>query len=47
MENDGLGVVDVLVVIASPFITTILTVVFLLGWWAEAAWGLLRGDQDG
>jgi hypothetical protein len=41
--NAGPGVLDVVMVILSPVIVGGLTVVFLLGWWVEAAWQWARG----
>jgi hypothetical protein len=47
MKSDsGPGLVDVLVVIASPVIVAVMTVIFLMGWWTSAAWDCLRGDLD-
>ena len=40
--KDGPGVLDLAVVILSPVIVLGLTVVFLLGFWLEAAWVWLR-----
>jgi len=44
MKRDkGPGIVDFLVVILSAVILSGLTVIFLLGWWVEAAWRRVRG----
>ena len=43
---DGPGPLDVLVVILSPVIVAGLTVIFLVGWWIEAAWRRLSGDDQ-
>lgn len=41
------GALDIAVVILSPLIVGILTVIFLPGWWIEAAWQRLCGGNDG
>lgn len=42
MNEDGPGVIDVLAVVLSPVIVAGLTVIFLLGWWAETLWARVR-----
>jgi len=42
--TDGPGLIDVLVVVFSPVIVAGLTVIFLLGWWVEAAWRRVRRE---
>jgi hypothetical protein len=44
MRTDGPGGLDVAVVILSPAIVAGLTVIFLLGWWAEAACRMVGHD---
>lgn len=44
--QDRPGLVDVLVIIGSPVIVAGLTVIFLLGWWAEAVWQWVVGEND-
>ncbi len=46
MENDGPGVIDVVVAVLSPGIVAGLAVIFLLGWWVEAGWRWLRGTDE-
>jgi hypothetical protein len=46
MGIDRPGALDVVIVILSPLIVAGLTVVFLLGWWAEALWGWVRGEEN-
>lgn len=43
----GPGVIDVLMVVFSPLIVAGLTVIFMLGWWVEAAWRRARGEFNG
>jgi hypothetical protein len=44
-REEGPGVVDIMVVILSPVIVAGLTVIFMLGWWAEAVWRWVKGDR--
>jgi hypothetical protein len=43
--ESGPGVIDVMVVVLSPVIVAGLTVIFLLGWWAEGLWQWARGER--
>jgi hypothetical protein len=43
--RDGPNVIDVLVMIFSPLILAVLTGAFVLGWWVQAAWVRLAGDE--
>jgi|WetSurMetagenome_2_1015567.scaffolds.fasta_scaffold623456_3 hypothetical protein len=43
--GDGPGPLDVLVVVLSPLIVAGLTVIFLLGWWVQAAWRWVGGRK--
>jgi len=43
--ESGPGVMDVLAVVFSPAIVAGLTLIFLLGWWTQAAWRRLAGDE--
>jgi hypothetical protein len=38
-------VIDVVVVVLSPVIVAGLTVIFLLGWWAEGLWRWARRER--
>lgn len=41
---DHHGPLEVAIVILSPLIVTVMTAVFLAGWWAEAVWRRVRND---
>ncbi len=40
-------VIDVVITILSPLIVLVMSVVFLLGFWGEAAWRRVKGDKHG
>jgi hypothetical protein len=42
----GPGALDVLVMILSPVIVAVLTVIFLVGWWVEAGWRWARKEKE-
>ena len=43
--TDRPGAIDILAIIFSPVIVAGLTVIFLLGWWGQAAWRWTRGER--
>jgi hypothetical protein len=43
--QDGPGPVDVIITIFSPLIVAVLIMIFILGWWVQAAWVRLAGDE--
>lgn len=45
MKIDCPGPLDVAIAILSPLIVAVLTVVFLLGFWAAALWRWGRGEE--
>jgi len=40
--HDRPSTLDLTIVILSPLIVFVLTVIFLAGWWAQGAWNYLR-----
>jgi len=45
MGTDRPGPLDLTIVILSPLIVAVLTMVFLVGWWVEGLWKLARGED--
>lgn len=46
-SKDGPGIADTVLTILSPGIVAVLTAIFLLGFWGQAAWRWVKGDKHG